>query len=463
MRLQEIIGIVREYFLLALIAVAVLGILFCLGYFIVYKKKLGGKRSLSKSKFFLVSLLTGYVIMVMGVTFLSRGSNYQGSVDVALFTSYREAWYVFSVRHWQYVYLNIFMFVPFGILLPLLHARFRKAGWTIGMAALFTLTIESAQYLTRFGIFEVDDLFNNLLGGIIGFGLIMGFMSLKEKAIKRTLLYFAPLLLVIILSGSVFVYYDLKEFGNLSIMPIHKTHMTDATITMDVQLDDQRTNVPVYKAPSYTKTTANEFVIDFFEKINLDTVDMETIFYQNVGIYWIRNERSHNISFHYLDGSYSYTDFSSHDEGKEPQDTDEEALKEKLMEFDIAIPQDLHFQQVATGTYEWAIANKVLGNQLINGYVTVNYYNDDTVKRIDHQLITYDKVRDVEIKSEQEAYQELLDGKFTYYAESGGLENLHIEKVEISYELDSKGYYQPVYAFQGTADGIEKTILIPGI
>ena len=42
----------------------------------------------------------------------------------------------------------------------------------------------------------------------------------------------------------------------------------------------------------------------------------------------------------------------------------------------------------------------------------VSYYNDNTVKRIENQLITYDKVRDVQIKSEQEAYKEILDGKF---------------------------------------------------
>ncbi|WP_342509664.1 VanZ family protein [Sporosarcina sp. FSL K6-2383] len=408
-------------------------------------------------------MFIGYVIMVIGVTFLNRGSNFQGSMNLSFFTSYREAWYDFSVRDWQFLYLNIFMFVPFGILLPLLHARFRKAGWTIGMAALFTLSIESVQLLTGYGIFEVDDLFNNLLGAIIGYGIIMGFMTIKEKGIKQSLFYFSPLLLVIILSGSMFTYYYLKEFGNLSIVPIHKTNMTQATITMDVQLDDQRRIVPVYKVPSYTKTAANEFVIDFFGEMNLDTFDMEVISYQSEGVYWIRDERSHNIWFRYLDGSYSYKDFSGFDEDKKPKDTDEETLIENITKFGIAIPQDAHFQQVDTGTYKWTVDYKVIDNQLLNGYLLVNYYNDDTVKEIDHRLITYDKVRDIQIKSGQEAYKEVLDGEFKYYAESRGIEALHIEKVEVSYELDLKGYYQPVYAFHGTADGIEMTILIPGV
>ena len=167
---------------------------------------------------------------------------------------------------------------------------------------------------------------------------------------------------------------------------------------------------------------------------------------QNEGIYWIGDERSYNIWFRFLDGSYSYTDFSSFDEDKEPKDVDEETLKENVTKFGIDIPQDSHFQKVETGTYEWTVDKKVIENQLIDGSLTVNYYNDDTVKGIKNQLITYDKVRDIQIKSEQEAYKEILDGKFQYYSENKMIKTLHIHKVEVSYYLDSKGYYQPVYA-----------------
>jgi len=118
MRLQEILGIVKEYFFLALTAVIVLGIVFILGYYFVYKKLFKGKGSLSKKQFILGGMFTGYIIMVIGVTFLNRGSEYHGRMDLSFFSSYREAWYSFSVRLWQFEYLNIFMFVPFGILFP---------------------------------------------------------------------------------------------------------------------------------------------------------------------------------------------------------------------------------------------------------------------------------------------------------------------------------------------------------
>lgn len=463
MRLQELIGIVREHFFLALIAVIILGIIFFIGYFILYRKLFGGKRRLLKKQLLFGGLFTGYVIMVIGVTFLNRGSNYQGGMGLSFLSSYREAWYSFSVRHWQFVLLNIFMFVPFGILLPLLYSSFKRAIWTIGAAFLFTLSIESFQLITGYGIFEIDDLFNNLLGAIIGYGIIMGFITLKRKGLKRAFFYFSPLLLVLISFGSMFTYYYIKEFGNLSIVPIHRTNMTQATTTIDVQLNDNRITVPVYKAPSYTKDAADEYVIDFFKKMNLDTLNMEVISYQNESIYWIGDERSHNISFRFLDGSYDYTDFSSFDEDKELKDVDEETLKENLTKFGIDILQDSHFQKVDTGIYQWTVDKKAIENQLIDGSLTVNYYSDDTVKRIDNQLITYDKVRDIQIKSEQEAYKEILDGKFQHYSENKMIETLHIYKVEVSYYLDSKGYYQPVYAFYSTVNGMDMTILIPGI
>lgn len=463
MRVEEIIGIVKNYFFLALIAIIVLGIIFLLLYFIVYKKLLGGKKSLSKTRLLLVGLFISYVLMVIGVTFMNRGSNFQGEMVLSLFSSYREAWYSFSTRQWQFVLLNIFMFVPFGFLFPLLNARFQKALWTVGMAVLFTLSIECIQLLTGYGIFELDDLFNNLVGAIIGYGIIMAFISIKKKKIKQFLFFISPLFIVVFLFGSMLVYYNVKEFGNLPIRPSQILDMTQATTTIDIKLSDTRIAVPVYKAPSYTKDTADEFVLKYFKKLNIDVSNMDDMSYPDLGVYRVQGEETYNLSFQFLDGSYSYTDFSSFDEHIKPKDVEEETLKNKLTGFGIEIPPNAQFKKVNKGTFEWSVDKKIIENQLMDGTITVNYYNDDTVKGIDHHLITYEKVKDIQIKSEQEAYQELLDGKFNYYAENKSIKTLAIHNVELSFYLDSKSYYQPVYAFYSTVDGKDITILIPAI
>ena len=40
---------------------------------------------------------------------------------------------------------------------------------------------------------------------------------------------------------------------------------------------------------------------------------------------------------------------------------------------------------------------------------------------------------------------------------------MQIQQVKQAYEMDSKGFYQPIYVFSGTINGEEATISIPGI
>ncbi len=63
------------------------------------------------------------------------------------------------------------MFVPLGILLPLLIAKFKEFKWLLLVVVGATVTIETYQTLTGAGIFELDDLMNNSLGGIFGYQL----------------------------------------------------------------------------------------------------------------------------------------------------------------------------------------------------------------------------------------------------------------------------------------------------
>jgi len=66
---------------------------------------------------------------------------------------------------------NIAGFIPLGILLPLLFKKLRTAFRTIVMVFLFSLAFETAQLLLILGVFDVDDLLLNTLGGAIGYGL----------------------------------------------------------------------------------------------------------------------------------------------------------------------------------------------------------------------------------------------------------------------------------------------------
>lgn len=63
---------------------------------------------------------------------------------------------------------NIVIFIPIGLLLPLLWKPFRKLWWTVGLCFLISLFIETVQlFLPRST--DINDLIFNMLGGFLGY------------------------------------------------------------------------------------------------------------------------------------------------------------------------------------------------------------------------------------------------------------------------------------------------------
>ena len=63
--------------------------------------------------------------------------------------------------------LNIALFVPLGLLLPLLWKRYRDVRYTLAFSFGLSLVIELSQLFT-YRATDVDDLITNTLGGILG-------------------------------------------------------------------------------------------------------------------------------------------------------------------------------------------------------------------------------------------------------------------------------------------------------
>lgn len=69
---------------------------------------------------------------------------------------------------------NILIFVPFGFLLPRLVTSWvtNKPIAFVGTAvnaAMFSLVVEFLQLVTKVGVFDVDDIILNTIGGILGY------------------------------------------------------------------------------------------------------------------------------------------------------------------------------------------------------------------------------------------------------------------------------------------------------
>lgn len=66
---------------------------------------------------------------------------------------------------------NVFLFVPFGIFLPMLFRR-QKRFWMFLITVTLTIVlVELLQLLTMLGSCDIDDLILNVFGAVCGFGL----------------------------------------------------------------------------------------------------------------------------------------------------------------------------------------------------------------------------------------------------------------------------------------------------
>jgi glycopeptide antibiotics resistance protein len=112
-----------------------------------------------------------YIIYVMYIVYYSRHGYYMGGVNLRLFSSYIEAFHNSGIHVWFGLIANILLFVPFGFLLPHNLRLFRKFWLSCSAGIVFSLLIEIIQYVTKHGIFDIDDIFNNIIGTIIGYSL----------------------------------------------------------------------------------------------------------------------------------------------------------------------------------------------------------------------------------------------------------------------------------------------------
>jgi len=84
-------------------------------------------------------------------------------------------------RFWRYRHLlsteavvtnlfgNIFAFSPFGFMIPIVINKKKAFFRAVFATFFFSLLIETSQLIMKVGVFDVDDLLMNTIGGLIGY------------------------------------------------------------------------------------------------------------------------------------------------------------------------------------------------------------------------------------------------------------------------------------------------------
>jgi len=123
----------------------------------------------------LIAAFAAYILVMVYITLLSRDATV-ATIELHPLASYRRA--ANAPRHLAIIeirnaILNIAMFVPLGIFMPLLSAKFRKSCLALPIALLTSLAIEIAQLVTHRGVFSIEDIIHNTLGAALGLTLFL--------------------------------------------------------------------------------------------------------------------------------------------------------------------------------------------------------------------------------------------------------------------------------------------------
>ncbi|MCM1044729.1 MAG: VanZ family protein [Candidatus Gastranaerophilales bacterium] len=454
---------------------AALLILLCVfvGYFFVYRKLLKGQKKINGTKFLWWGIFICYMFIVLGATLFSRENTRFNDKIAPLFYSYRAAWVYFSNSAWRNIILNFCMFIPFGFLLPLGIKRLRKF-WTIYLAGFgFSLLIESTQLFLGCGTFELDDIMGNTVGAMIGYGLFAIAFFLVSKSKKEhqnaipVILLQTPLILTFATFAIIFGKYEAQELGNNTYQYIDAYDSTKIHVTTDSTFRTEEADLTVYEVDLLTAKTAREKGEQIFEALGTTIDESRTDIYdQSIVMY--SQGGSYHLWFNYRGGTMQWTNYDvlfpdDHVSLEPVTGANETEIRDALYAIGFEVPQETVFKELSSGTYQFeaaAIPEKDTGG--ITGRFTCKYYGAEKgIGQISNNLMNCTPYKTYAAISEQEAYEKIVNGEFTY----GSNEDLEIQVMSCSliYALDSKGYYQPNYRFQCTINEKESQITIPAI
>ncbi|MDO4977249.1 MAG: VanZ family protein [Eubacteriales bacterium] len=81
------------------------------------------------------------------------------------------------------IFGNILVFAPWGFLIPIWDPKRNHARYILMYSFSFSLCIEVLQLFSRVGVFDVDDIIMNTLGGFVGWiiYLIMNYIRKQRR------------------------------------------------------------------------------------------------------------------------------------------------------------------------------------------------------------------------------------------------------------------------------------------
>ena len=403
---------------------------------------------LSPSKLILDLLIAGDILVTLILTLVTYRDVQHLSLQLIPFFSWRQAWHSWSASLFEQLFLNIAVFLPFGLLTAIRFPALRRI-WRMALTAFsFSLVIEVTQLILRRGVFDVDDLFCNTLGGLLGGTLISFICALGQKRPRTAFCPLLPWLASGLACAALFGAYAAQPYGNLEVSAIPKHAMRNVTVTVAAGVADTPSpaTAAVYAAPSYTSDEAEDFARSIFTAIGADMTYFRADDYDSES--WFTNSLGLMCQFNRLDGSFTLSHTAN---GKHP--APEDPTETELRTWLTALGFDLSADTAAAVSSEDAAVWQI-------GHLRCTIRTDGrwTIETEPSELRA---VAEVPILSADDAIEAIRSGtglgRFDFSA-------LEITSLTLTQRTDSKGFLVPVWQTQLLLDGtLRVTVIIPAM
>lgn len=463
--LRFVLSQLKNAVLLALIGAVIGGGVLAVVYGI-HRKRHGKEKPFPWGRAVLFFLLAAY-LAVLGYATMLRQSWGIREISFHPLRAWMEAWNDFSFKSWANVLLNVALFVPAGFLLPLLWKGFRKWSRAIPAGLALSLVIELLQLAFARGVCDVDDLIANTLGTALGFFPVMAILGIKKQ--RQFFAYAGLTLGLLSVLALPFGLYGLKTYGNLPGAPAYRLNTLKTQWTLDCELPHGPERVPVYRTETMSKAQCDE-MYRFFAELSGSEQGVES-YYQEMAYYNLNPGGILQVYYH--DGSWEYLGpghwdhtFGEAETQKQWPQWEREQVEAALTPYPCSIPEEAEFLSEGEGWYSFSCDRLELSDTLWDGILRCRLTPEGEVMEIIAKLIPFTYHSETEILSAEEAWERLQKGWFRddlgYTYRTPGW--VTATDCVLSYTVDTKGFYQPVWEFTLTSmTGYGGTVMIPAI
>lgn len=230
-------------------------------YGLIYRSRKGKRAKPSGGRVAAEYLLTGWFVMFIFVTQIMPFGNGMGTrINLQPLHMFYIAYRYGSANAsgvWQFL-LNIIMFVPLGILFPLVFRRYRSWPKAILVSFLISLATELLQVIPQRGT-DIDDVIANTVGGMCGFSLLLLVLRIsdhKRKPGASGRKAIAPVM-VLCLTALPFVSVKLSD-GSSKYGNLYYGHLIPEELDVQCDVSDRETVRDVYRYKERIQLSALE-------------------------------------------------------------------------------------------------------------------------------------------------------------------------------------------------------------